>query len=75
MSEKHEAIIDPLHGKVVCAEDVPAATQVFTPDWVVQYIVDNTVGRYWIEHHKGSSLASELEYYIPQDAGTASAER
>ena len=69
MSERHEAIIDPLHGKAICAEDVPVATQLFTPDWVVRYIVDNTLGRYWIEHHKGSLLATELEYYIPQDAG------
>ncbi|MBQ9395282.1 MAG: SAM-dependent methyltransferase, partial [Proteobacteria bacterium] len=43
ISEKHEAVIDPLHGKVICAEDVPAATQLFTTDWVVRYIVDNSV--------------------------------
>ena len=66
-SEKHEAIIDPLHGTVISAEDIPVATQLFTTDWVVRYIVDNSVGQYWIAHHAGSSLASELKYYIQKD--------
>ena len=46
-------------------EDIPAATQLFTTDWVVRYIVDNSVGRYWIERNPKSTLQKELEYYVP----------
>lgn len=67
ISEKHDAVVDPIHGKTICVEDIPAATQLFTTDWIVRYIVDNTVGRYWIERYPGSRLAGELEYYIPQE--------
>ena len=70
ISEKHEEIIDPLHGREICAEDVPAATQLFTTDWVVRYIVDNSVGRYWMERHAGSLLASDLQYYIPLEGNS-----
>ena len=68
ISEKHEEVIDPLHGKVTLKEDVPAATQLFTTDWVVRYIVDNTIGRYWIERNPNSNLQNELEYLVlPQN--------
>ena len=64
ISEKHEEVAN-LNKVSVKKEDIPAATQLFTTDWVVKYIVDNTVGRYWIERTPESSLAEELEYYIP----------
>jgi len=64
ISEKHETVVDPLHGKVIKKDEIPAATQLFTTDWVVRYIVDNSVGRYWIEHHEGSLLAEKLSYYV-----------
>ncbi|WP_022775133.1 BREX-1 system adenine-specific DNA-methyltransferase PglX [Butyrivibrio sp. AE2015] len=68
ISEKHEEVIDPLHGKVVKKEEVPAATQLFTTDWVVQYIIDNSVGKYWIERNPESKLADELTYFVkPKD--------
>lgn len=68
ISEKHESVVDPLHGKVVEKEDVPAATQLFTTDWVVRYIIDNSVGRYWIERNPNSSLKNKLEYFVaPKD--------
>ncbi|MBR4984189.1 MAG: BREX-1 system adenine-specific DNA-methyltransferase PglX [Proteobacteria bacterium] len=70
ISERHEEVIDPLHGKFIRAEDIPAATQLFTTDWVVRYIVDNTVGRYWIEHHPESRLAESLAFYVPQADGS-----
>lgn len=72
ISEKHEEVVDPLHGKVVKKEDVPAATQLFTTDWVVRYITDNSVGRYWIERKPNSDLANKLEYFVmPKDGITA----
>lgn len=68
ISEKHEEVVDPLHGKVVKKEEVPAATQLFTTDWVVRYIIDNSVGRYWIERNPESKLKEDLQYFVmPKD--------
>lgn len=69
ISAKHEEVVDPLHGKVVKKEEVPAATQLFTTDWVVRYLIDNSVGRYWIERNPESQLAKELTYFVtPKDS-------
>lgn len=69
ISEKHDKVVDPLHGKVVAKNEVPAATQLFTTDWVVRYIIDNSVGRYWIERNPESNLKNELEYFVtPKDS-------
>jgi type II restriction/modification system DNA methylase subunit YeeA len=51
-------------GKVVASEDIPAATQLFTPNWIVKYLVQNTLGRQWMEHHPESPLKAKMEYYI-----------
>ena len=68
ISSKHDEVVDPLHGKVVKKEEVPAATQLFTTDWVVKYLIDNSVGRYWIERNPESKLADELTYFVkPKD--------
>lgn len=68
ISARHEKVVDPLHGKVVKKEEVPAATQLFTTDWVVRYLIDNSVGRYWIERNPESHLAKELIYFVtPKD--------
>ena len=64
ISEKHDEVVDPLHGKVVQKEEVPAATQLFTTDWVVRYLVDNSVGRYWIERNPNSVLGGKLTYFV-----------
>ena len=47
-------------------EDIPAATQLFTTDWVVKYMVDNSLGRYWIERNKNSILKNKLAYYLDE---------
>lgn len=68
ISAKHDEVVDPLHGKVVKKDEVPAATQLFTTDWVVRYLIDNSVGRYWIERNPESQLAKELTYFVtPKD--------
>lgn len=72
ISEKHEEVIDPLHGKVVKKEEIPAATQLFTTDWVVRYIVDNSVGRYWVERTPNSKLQDELQYFVHIDSNVTS---
>lgn len=44
--------------------EIGPATQLFTPKWIVQYMVDNSLGRYWLEHHPDEQLKSSLEYYL-----------
>lgn len=46
------------------ANEIPAATQLFTPDWIVHYLVQNTVGRLWIQSHPDSQLYKNWDYYI-----------
>lgn len=60
ISEKKDQVI----GKVVKSEDIPAATQLFTPNWIVQYLVQNSVGRLWLMANPASQLASDWPYYI-----------
>ena len=50
-------------------DDIPAATQLFTTDWVVRYMVDNSLGRYWIERHPESKLAEKLEFFVTPKNG------
>ena len=52
-------------------EDLPAATQIFTPRWIVKFLVENTLGRLWMEMHPDSTLAEKLEYLVPREAQTA----
>jgi type II restriction/modification system DNA methylase subunit YeeA len=60
ISDKKDEVI----GKVVKSEDIPAATQLFTPNWIVKYLVQNTIGRQWLATYPQSSLRSTMEYYI-----------
>ena len=69
ITEKHEEVVDPLHGKRVNKDDVPAATQLFTTDWIVRYLIDNTLGRYWIERNPQSKLRDELQYFVAPKSG------
>ena len=60
ISEKKGEVI----GQVVKSEDIPAATQLFTPKWIVQYMVQNTLGRKWLTTYPDSKLREKMEYYI-----------
>jgi type II restriction/modification system DNA methylase subunit YeeA len=60
ISQKKDEVI----GKVVASEDVPAATQLFTPNWIVKYLVQNTLGRQWLATYPHSALRQQMEYYI-----------
>jgi type II restriction/modification system DNA methylase subunit YeeA len=60
ISEKKDQVI----GKVVNSEDIPAATQLFTPNWIVKYMVQNTLGRQWLATYPASPLRDRMEYYI-----------
>lgn len=47
-------------------EDIPAATQLFTPDWIVRYMVENSLGRLWIEGHPDEALKEQWKYYLDE---------
>lgn len=65
--ERKNEIINIYKG-IVKKEDIPAATQLFTTDWVVRYMVDNSLGRYWIERHPESKLTQKLAFFVtPKD--------
>ena len=68
ISKKHDEIVNIYKGKVKKA-DIPAATQLFTTDWVVRYMVDNSLGRYWIERNPQSKLAEKLEFFVTPKNG------
>ena len=60
ISEKKDQVI----GKVVKSEDIPAATQLFTPNWIVKYMVQNSLGAQWLATYPQSPLKGQMEYYI-----------
>jgi len=60
ISEKKDQVI----GKVVKSEDIPAATQLFTPNWIVKYMVQNTLGRKWLMTYPASAIKGKMEFYI-----------
>jgi len=64
ITEKHDEVINPIGGGIIAREDIPAATQLFTTDWIVKYLIDNSLGKYWIKHNSNSKLAAQLSYYI-----------
>lgn len=68
IAEKHDEIVN-VYKSTVKKEDIPAATQLFTTDWVVRYMVDNSLGRYWIERHPESRLADKLQFFVKPKNG------
>ena len=50
----------------ITKERVPAVTQLFTPDWIVRYMVENSLGRLWLEGHPNDELKSRWEYYLDE---------
>ena len=60
ISEKKSQVI----GKVVASEDIPAATQLFTPNWIVKYLVQNSLGAQWLATYPHSHLKAQMDYYI-----------
>ena len=50
----------------ITKEEVPAVTQLFTPDWIVRYMVENSLGRMWVEGHPDDELKSKWKYYLDE---------
>ncbi len=68
ISEKHDEIINIYKGTVK-ADDIPAATQLFTTDWVVKYMVDNSLGRYYLERKDDIDLEKQLTFLVKPKSG------
>lgn len=72
ISEKKDEVFDGLKkNKKITPENIPAATQLFTPHWIVRYLVENSLGRLWLLNRPGSKLVEQMDYYIkPEQAET-----
>ena len=72
ISEKKDQVFAGLKKNVkITAENIPAATQLFTPHWIVRYLVENSLGRLWLLNRPGSKLAERMDYYIaPEEPET-----
>ena len=66
-SEKKDDVFADLKKNVkITKENIPAATQLFTPDWIVRYMVENSLGRLWVEGHPNDVLKSNWKYYLEE---------
>jgi len=65
-TELHDEVVN-ITGGSVKKSDIPAATQLFTTDWVVRYMVDNSLGKYWLERHPDSKLRNDLKFLLPEE--------
>ncbi len=65
ISEKHDEVVN-INGSSVKKEDIPAATCLYTTDWVVKYMVQNSLGRLWLEGHPEESLRMKWRYYMDE---------
>lgn len=65
ISEKKDQVFAGLKkNQKITAENIPAATQLFTPHWIVRYLIENSLGRLWLLNRPTSSLAERMDYYI-----------
>lgn len=66
-SEKKDDVFAALKKNIkITKENIPAATQLFTPDWIVRYMVENSLGRLWVEGHPNDELKSRWKYYLEE---------
>ena len=72
ISEKKDQVFAGLKkNQKITAENIPAATQLFTPHWIVRYLVENSLGRLWLLNRPDSRLAERMDYYIaPEEPET-----
>lgn len=64
--EPHDQVVN-INGGPVKTDDIPAATQLFTTDWVVRYMVDNSLGKKYLEYYPNSPVKEQLKYLLPGD--------
>jgi hypothetical protein len=67
ISEKKDEVFAALKNNVkITKENIPAATQLFTPKWIVKYMVENSLGRLWLEGHPNKELQEQWKYYLEE---------
>ena len=67
ISEKKDQVFADLKKNIkISKENIPAATQLFTPHWIVRYMVENSLGRIWLESYPDSALKSKWKYYLEE---------
>ncbi len=67
ISEKKDEVFAGLKKNIKINKDtIPAATQLFTPEWIVKYMVENSLGRLWLDAHPNADLRSNWKYYIDE---------
>lgn len=67
ISEKEDEVLASLKkNQKITKEYTSAATQIFTPDWIVKYMVENSLGRLWLEGHPNETLKSGWKYYLEE---------
>lgn len=64
--KKDEVFADLKKNKKITKENIPAATQLFTPKWIVKYMVENSLGRLWLESHPDEDLKTQWKYYLEE---------
>lgn len=64
--KKDEVFADLKKNKKITKENIPAATQLFTPKWIVKYMVENSLGRLWLESHPDEELKAQWKYYLEE---------
>ena len=68
ISEKKDEVFNGLKKNIkITPENIPAATQLFTPHWIVKYLVENSLGRLWMLNRPNSRLVDQMDYYIKPD--------
>lgn len=68
ISEKKDEVFAGLKkNKKITKENIPAATQLFTPEWIVRYMVENSLGRLWLNNFPQSTLKGSMEYFVEAD--------
>ncbi len=68
ISEKKDEVFAGLKkNQKITPENIPAATQFFTPHWIVSYLVENSLGRLWMLNRPESKLIGQMDYYIKPD--------
>ncbi|MCP4147494.1 MAG: BREX-1 system adenine-specific DNA-methyltransferase PglX, partial [bacterium] len=70
ISERKDEVFEALKkNKKITAANIPAATQLFTPNWIVRYLVENSLGRLWMLNRPESGLKEHMDYYIEPEQG------
>lgn len=72
ISEKKDLVFEDLKkNRKITSENIAAATQLFTPHYIVRYLVENSLGRLWMLNHPSSGLAGQMDYYIKSEVEEA----